>query len=880
MNNIVKKLTILGVCSCFLFLNDNHVFAEEITETPIEELTEKSVESSTEILTEESIEESTQLLNENTSEEPTDTTFKEKLVEQFKLSELFPDPSFARLITEQLQQLGIPINNSDAYVTKEDLLQINIIDEKFNNNYSNLSSIEGIQFLKNLTAFEVSRSTISDISHITNLQKLKRLWISYSNITDISPLITFFEMNDTTNKTIVLNSNNISDFSPLSQIYDSAKNNEISYFKLDDQKVAINVPHPLKEVPFSFELSGILLHDGSKISYGGLETNTANGYFEDGKFTITKLDSYQNTIAPQIKRSLGKINYSIDFKINIKNQILPVELIKEHTILGNQTFDYKVPFQNIKSPYVYRVDKSGLDIKTPGNYTLKYEIAKNYYSFSTVPEEDYIPFDVIVTVLPVKAESISLSTSDLVDLKIKEEKIIKATILPATSTDKEILWKSSDSKVATVDINGKITAVNEGTAKIIATVKETDISKEIVVKVLPIKAEQLYLSHSGYLTLNKGTEEKVTATVYPENATEKEIIWTSSNPKIATVDSKGNIKALKRGDTVITAAVKDSNLSESIEVNVYITDINVGYRTHIQKRGWESYFSMDGQVSGTEGQALRLEGIQISLPYVNGSESGVTYQTHVQTYGWQDWVSNGETSGTEGQAKRLEAIKLKLTGVLEKNYDIYYRVHAQKFGWLDWAKNGESAGTAGFGYRLEGIQIMVLPKGDPAPGSTNNSFKEYIEPMKVNYSTHVQSYGWQKIVSDGKMSGTEGKAKRLEGIKINITKPEVSGDITYRTHVQSYGWQDWKSNNQVSGTSGEAKRLEAIDIKLTGELAKKYDIYYRVHSQKYGWLGWAKNGEHAGTSGLAYRLEGIEIKIVEKGASAPGDTKNAYVKEK
>ncbi|MBQ7628078.1 MAG: serine protease, partial [Clostridiales bacterium] len=47
--------------------------------------------------------------------------------------------------------------------------------------------------------------------------------------------------------------------------------------------------------------------------------------------------------------------------------------------------------------------------------------------------------------------------------------------------------------------------------------------------------------------------------------------------------------------------------------------------------------------------------------------------------------------------------------------DIYYRVHAQDIGWMGWAKNGEYAGTAGRSARLEGIQIVLVPKGSPAP---------------------------------------------------------------------------------------------------------------------------------------------------------------------
>ena len=51
---------------------------------------------------------------------------------------------------------------------------------------------------------------------------------------------------------------------------------------------------------------------------------------------------------------------------------------------------------------------------------------------------------------------------------------------------------------------------------------------------------------------------------------------------------------------------------------------------------------------------------------------------------------------------------------------------------------------------------------------------------------------------------------------------------------------NWAENGELSGTYGRAKRLEAIQIELTGEMKNHYDIYYRVHAQSFGWLGWAK----------------------------------------
>ena len=289
----------------------------------------------------------------------------------------------------------------------------------------------------------------------------------------------------------------------------------------------------------------------------------------------------------------------------------------------------------------------------------------------------------------------------------------------------------------------------------------------------------------------------------------------------------------------------------------------IEYSTHIQSAGWSATVG-DGKTSGTQGQEKRLEAIKIKTNIAN---LGVSYSTHVEKIGWLPQVSNNALSGTEGQAKRLEAIKINLTGTEAKNYDIYYRVHAQSYGWLGWAKNGESAGTQGFAKRLEAIEIKIVPKGQQAPGSINNSFivdSRTVSPV-VTYSSYVEGQKWQKEVSDGTLSGTSGTAKRIEAIQMKIQNlPGVS--VRYSAHMQSNGWLDWSTGPAINGLPGSNKRLEAIKLELTGPNAANYDIYYRVHVQKFGWLGWAKNGAPAGSEEYGYRAEAIEVKVVPKGS--------------
>lgn len=186
-------------------------------------------------------------------------------------------------------------------------------------------------------------------------------------------------------------------------------------------------------------------------------------------------------------------------------------------------------------------------------------------------------------------------------------------------------------------------------------------------------------------------------------------------------------------------------------------EASVSYRVHRQTYGWEPLDVSDGTVSGTTGQAKRLEGIQIS---VSGKYSGsVKYQTQVQTYGWNGWKSDGLTAGTTGQAKRLEAIQMYLTGEVANYYDIYYRVHAQSYGWMNWAANGQKAGTAGLAKRLEAIQIVLVKKTDKAPGATFNGVTSAVSACYVSLRAESNNV----LTALGNHSGGSGTGDTVKG---------------------------------------------------------------------------------------------------------------------
>ena len=132
-------------------------------------------------------------------------------------------------------------------------------------------------------------------------------------------------------------------------------------------------------------------------------------------------------------------------------------------------------------------------------------------------------------------------------LGVKEKLTLKATVSPSKAYT-TLTWKSSDKAIATVSKQGVVTPRKPGTAVITVRTKNGKTAKTTVtVKAAPKKVT---LNKSGTVELKKGKKLKLKATL-PEN-TASALTWTSSAPKVASVDKKGNVRALKKGTAVIT----------------------------------------------------------------------------------------------------------------------------------------------------------------------------------------------------------------------------------------------------------------------------------------------------------------------------------------
>lgn len=187
-----------------------------------------------------------------------------------------------------------------------------------------------------------------------------------------------------------------------------------------------------------------------------------------------------------------------------------------------------------------------------------------------------------MTVIKVPVTKVTLSKTKLTLAPGKSQKLT-VTIAPNDATNKSLTWKSSNDKIATVT-NGKVTAKKAGTATITVSSKENDKIKATCKVTVKIAVTKVKLNKSK-LTLGAKETFALKATITPKNATNKKVSYKSSKKKVATVSSKGKIKALKKGKTTITATVDGKKATCVVTVKAAPKKITLNAKKKTLKKG-------------------------------------------------------------------------------------------------------------------------------------------------------------------------------------------------------------------------------------------------------------------------------------------------------
>ena len=173
---------------------------------------------------------------------------------------------------------------------------------------------------------------------------------------------------------------------------------------------------------------------------------------------------------------------------------------------------------------------------------------------------------VAAKVFPVTGVKLDITSKELTE---GESITLKATVEPDNATDKSVTWSSSANDVASVDQNGKVTALKAGTATITVTTKDggkkATCAITVKLKVIPVTGVTL---DASAMEVDEGFSFMLTATVNPDNATDKSVTWSSSDAAVATVSQTGEVTGVKKGTATITVTTNDGGKTATCTVTV------------------------------------------------------------------------------------------------------------------------------------------------------------------------------------------------------------------------------------------------------------------------------------------------------------------------
>lgn len=234
------------------------------------------------------------------------------------------------------------------------------------------------------------------------------------------------------------------------------------------------------------------------------------------------------------------------------------------TIMPTNATNQNIRWESL-NPNIATVSNGVITGISAGTTTIKVTTEDgNYMANCQVTVKPKEPENILVTGVQLNKTAMTLEVG-------KTEQLI-AKVLPDNATNKNIKWESANPQIATI-VNGVVTAVSKGTTTIKVTtvdgnymancqvtVQEKEPSSEVAVSEIKLNQEKL--------SLEVGDKGNLVATIKPTNATNQEVNWTSSNPKVATISEEGVITAIAEGTTTIKVTTLDGKFSATCLLTV------------------------------------------------------------------------------------------------------------------------------------------------------------------------------------------------------------------------------------------------------------------------------------------------------------------------
>lgn len=298
---------------------------------------------------------------------------------------------------------------------------------------------------------------------------------------------------------------------------------------------------------------------------------------------VNNLDpDWQNLINTEIEKTVGKNADRILFDIDLYRQLAGENraLITDPGI--NMNIRIKIPDKMINNqPYTIREYKIFRLHKDSATNQATVDILDSVFNSST-NELTFKSDKFSIYVLTYKdtyyspsypVTGIKVSPDTLTLAKKGETAQLTAEVTPSYADNKRVTWQSSDEKVATVDENGKVTAVGNGTATITATSVSGSYTAIVSVTVkIPVEIQKLTIEAEKETLTKIGESTELKVKIEPENADLQKLIWKSDNEKVATTDENGKVTAVGNGTAEITVTTEDGKITASIMITVKVPD--------------------------------------------------------------------------------------------------------------------------------------------------------------------------------------------------------------------------------------------------------------------------------------------------------------------
>ncbi len=500
---------------------------------------------------------------------------------------------------------------------------------------------------------------------------------------------------------------------------------------------------------------------------------------------------------------------------------------------------------------------------------------------------DYITIEVVNKITEITKLELE---SDTVELALGSTKKLPIVISPALTPISSLDFQCSDNTVISIDELGRVTALKLGSAQVTIT-SENGLSAQCTVKVTPVvnKVTEI-LFESDSLSIDAGNQIQLKTTVLPENADNKNLIFTSSNPAVASVDNDGVLTGIRNGTTTITATNHDGTVSATCTVSV------IGLVDLI-----DSIDLSDAIFDPSNG--VYQDGLRVK------SSGELMFSPNLSMF--QDYLDSEDRKYSEFVA-RLRFTILPVDGQSEYVFlSVLATPEKSKGDWVDFFLLGKDIDcgfcpTAGTTYKIE-LVLMEQQTGkavfysefERITASADYAESKYYKPTAPDTQTTVPvtpSFTVQyKVMGGGTISGLleqtvlQGKQGSVvmaianTGYKFHMwsdgsTDPVRSGDTIYKdieisAYFLSTGGSDIPSMHITteSGYPVTSKEYEPATLVITGCEDARYNITATLQIRGRGNSSWSGSAsQDSYNSKNSYR-----IKLDEKEKLLGiGDSKN------